>query len=168
MKPAWASGGRTGQIRRFMGLAVFACEGMVVVIDEREGEDEDCSIVSISEMLERIRTLKRPYRNKTKAQLSVEQRRFYDQRRRGIENVYECCREARNMGDPTDPRVQAFWAKHSRRSRVATTPPRNDPAGYPVLPTLPRGRDIGTTVRPDGTYGGPTLYQPPRRKSKLA
>ena len=168
LRPSWASQGRTGPVRKFLELSVFACEGAVVLIDEREGAEGDCSIVSVADMRERIEALAAPYRNKTKAEMNTAQKRFYDQRRRGVENLIECCREAQAMGDPTDPAVQAFWARHRRGSSFAVRAPANDTAGYfrgyEALPPLPQGRDIGITAVPDGTYD---LYRPSRRKTSI-
>ena len=57
LRPSWAAQGRTGPVRKFLELSVFACEGAVVLIDEREGAEGDCSIVSVADMRERIEAL---------------------------------------------------------------------------------------------------------------
>jgi len=165
-KPAWSAQARTGPVRKFKSLSVFACEGLVVVIDERPGKLEgDYTPVLPNEMMVRIQALRQPYRNKTPAMMTTEQRVNYYSHRSGIAGILECIKEARHMGDPSDPQVQDFWARHYRRSSVGGGIDRKstDAAGYPVLPTLPRGKDTGKTVLPDGNY---SLHRPPVRKNK--
>ena len=161
-KPAWSASARTGPVRRFRSLVCFACEGLVVIIDERDGATEgDFTAVTPSDMEERLCALSRMYRNKTRSMLETAVRDTHDADRRGIANIAECVKEAREMGDPSDPRVQAYWARHRKKSGIVVPfSAGNDAAGYPQLPVAPAG--IPTTRLP--TAGAVLLHKSPRRR----
>lgn len=172
MRPAWTTGARTGPIRKFEDLKLFACEGLICIIDERpHKQDEQYSVVTPSDLEERIRALSKTYRNKTPAMMDKSERVLHNSRLAGIQNCDECIKEARYMGDPSDPAVQAFWARHRRQSTVKISfSPGCDPAGYPELPSLPKGKNTGKTVLPDATVAAgqaiPTIHVPPRKKNR--
>lgn len=118
-KPAWAAGSRTGPVRKFEQLSVFACEGLIVIIDERPQYHGDCKIVSPKELLERVRALNVQYRGKTRVDVPRRLLERHDDRIRGSQNCMECIKEAKAMGDPFDPKVQAFWARHRSNNTVS-------------------------------------------------
>ena len=118
-KPAWAATARTGPVRRFQNLAIFACEGMVCIIDEREADEGDFIVVAPAVMVERIRTLNADYRRKrSPSEMNPGERQEYYQQIQGSQNCMECVKEARHMGDPTDPAVQAWWTRQRRNVSV--------------------------------------------------
>lgn len=177
-KPNWTIGARTGPVRNYMDLKVFACEGLITVIDERPGakEGEYC-VVTPSDMEERIKALNKKYRNKSRAEMPRWQQQEYDQQIRGSQNLAECIKEARHMGDPSDPAVQAFWARHRRQSTVKISfSPGADPAGYPTLPEVKLGPKTGRTAQIDGeavvppnvnpAAGVTRIHRAPRKKNR--
>lgn len=166
-KPAWSVDARTGPVRKFMDLSVFACEGLICIIDERPGKDEgQANIVTPKELKERITAVNQPYRGKTRAQLDKFQRAQMDKRIQGAENCMECIREAREMGDPSDPKVQAYWQRHQRNSSVSLSA-GCDAAGYPQLPTLGAGAGvIGSSVPQQNVTQGVKLHKKPVRKNR--
>ena len=147
-KTAWAPGARTGPSRAYGDLRIFACEGLVCIVDERPGADEgEFTAITPAEAQERIVALNEKYRGKGRMDIPESHRQRYDTRTQGSQNCMECIKEARDMGDPSDPAVRAFWAKHRRTSSVRVTfSPGSDPAGYPVLPPLPLGVVTGRTA----------------------
>lgn len=145
MKPVWATAGRTGPVRDYVDLKVFACEGLVVIIDERPGKTEgEYSVVTPTELEHRIKEINQPYRNQGRMDLPAWKRQEYDKQKAGSQNCLECVKEARYMGDPSDPKVQLFWATQRRRSKVRISfSAGSDPAGYPQLPDVSLGKMTG-------------------------
>jgi hypothetical protein len=160
-KPAWAMSARTGPVRTFIKMKIFACEGMVCIVDERQGKDDDFTVVAPSELMLRLKELNRPYRNRNKAEMTPWQRQEHNELQNASNNCEECVKEARYMGDPTDPLVQAFWAKQ-RRNVTMSFAPKTDSAGYPKLPPLPLGQFTGRTTNVDSL---PIIHPPPRKKT---
>ena len=176
-KPAWANSARTGPVRPFKELVVFACEGLLAVVDERPGKSEgEYTVVTPSDMEERVRALNRTYRGITRSQLDTRGREQYDKQTSGSQNLMECIKEARAMGDPSDPAVQAWWSRHRRSSTVKINfSPGCDPAGYPTLPKVDLGKRTGRTAAIDGEAAVPSntakrdkfhIHQQPKRKPR--
>lgn len=172
MKPAWVTGARTGTLRKFESLRIFACEGLICIIDERpHRQDSAYTVITPSDLEERIQALSKTYRNKTTAMMDKHERDLHKSRLAGLQNCMECIKEARYMGDPSDPEVQAYWARHRRQSTVKISfSPGCDPAGYPELPSLPKGMNTGKTVLPDGVLSTgdtvPHIHVPPRKNNR--
>ena len=176
-KPAWAAGARTGPVRSFMQLKLFACEGLICIIDERPEKGEGSfTVVTPSDLEERVHAVNKKYRNQTPAQMNKNQRELHYQRVNGGNNCIECVKEARHMGDPTDPAVQNFWMKHRRNSTFTFNfSPGADPAGYPTLPPVDPGKFTGRTAEVDGQIvksqnlpnrSEMRIHKPPKRKSR--
>lgn len=162
-KPAWTVDARTGPVRYFGKLAIFACEGLICIIDERPGPQYgDVTMVTPAELQERLVAINRLYRNQTRAQRPVFQREAMDRERRGTEACLECIREAKEMGDPSDPRVQAYWARHRRRSSVLLG--GSDLSGYPRLPDIVSGKHVWNPT-PDLAQSQ-VIRRKPRRKRR--
>ncbi len=174
-KPAWTNGGRTGQARKFQNLVIFACEGLICIIDERPHLEGECTIVTPSDMEVRITAADTPYRGQKRIDLPKWQRQEWDEIKRGCQDLTECIKEARGMGDPSDPAVQAWWSRHRRNSTIRGVSAGNDPAGYPALPIVPLGRITGRTAAIDGEakvplnvngHRVPTIHKRPKRKNR--
>lgn len=175
MKPAWANAGRTGPVRDYVGLRVFACEGLVVIIDERPGKTEgEYCVVTPTELEHRVRAINQPYRNQGRMDLPAWKRQELDKQKAGSQNCVECIKEARHMGDPSDPKVQLFWATHRRSSTVKISFSAGaDAAGYPTLPDVSRGKFTGRTASIDQELPVPELnlsenliHVPPKPKRR--
>jgi len=158
--PAYA---RTGRVRRFMNLHIYACEGLIAIQDDRDG-----SFVAVTpaEFYQRIEQVKASAKRIGVPQTSA-LRDLLREYRRIIPELYEIIQEAKYMGDPSDPAVQAFWARH-RRSTVFSmrVRPGSDPEGYPDLPELPRGRNTGRHAAADGILS-PAVGQPQLPASRV-
>jgi hypothetical protein len=61
--------------------------------------------------------------------------------------MLDAVREAKAMGDPSDPAVQEYWAKHHKRPTVSIG--SGSKSGYPELPPMPKGQLTGRTALPD-------------------
>ncbi len=176
MKPAWALAARTGPVREYVSLKVFACEGLICIIDERPGKTEgEYTIVTPLDLEERVRELNRKYRNKGRMDMPFWKRFEHDKEVRGSQNCTECIKEARAMGDPSDPAVQLFWARHRRSSTVRFNfSPRTDAKGYPSLPIVPLGKMTGRTAEIGAELALPALtvrddmhiHVPPKPKNR--
>lgn len=171
-KPAWSRDARTGPLRRYMDLVLFACEGLVCIIDERPSYEGQFTVVTPSELEERLVAMNVSYRNKTRAELPTWKRQEHDRQRAGRQDCMECVKEARFMGDPSDLKVQTFWAKH-RRNKIFNFSPSTDPASYPALPPLPLGSFTGKTAEAgqaaslrSAVADDLQIYQPPTRKPR--
>ena len=114
-KPAWAHDARTGPVREYLDQAIFACEGMLVVIDHRPTakQEGECVVLDCATAEERAKELQKDYRGQTRAQQPRGLQNLWTRRVQGCQNIIECIKEARAMGDPTDPTVQAFWRRHN-------------------------------------------------------
>lgn len=182
-KPAWSNGGRTGEVRRFQNLVIFACEGLIAVCDERPQYEGEFTVVTPADMQRRIKACDQPYRNQTRSELLPWQRQEYDQIKQGCAAVAECIKEAKDMGDPSDPAVQSWWRRHRRQSTVSLSA-GTDIKGYPKLPDIDLGRDTGRRAEVDGQArlvngrhakhhppqpklsGGKLIHTPPRKKNR--
>jgi len=118
---------RKGPSRYFKQQRFFACEGLVVIVDERPSridqanvtvEEGDCVVLTPKDFKARLKAITRTYRNKNYSEMlkwqGSERKAYHLQAREG----YETIREAQDMGDPSDPVVQAYWAKHRGKSYV--------------------------------------------------
>lgn len=151
MKPAWTLGARTGPVREYEKLKVFACEGLVCIVDERTGNREgEYTVVLPDELEHRVKALNQPYRGQGRMDLPKWKREEYDAAQRGSQNCMEAVKEARAMGDPSQESVQLFWARHRRSSTVRLNfSAGSDPAGYPALPAVSLGKFTGKTAAVD-------------------
>lgn len=175
-KPVWTHGGRTGPVRKFQGLAIFACEGLICVLDEREGKEGEATIVTPADMQLRITAIMRRYRNETRSELARFQRRELDAKISSANDLETCVKEARNMGDPSDPLVQAWWSRHRRSSTVRFgVSAGSDKEGYPELPIIPLGKYTGRTaaidheaVVPPNVHSSkfPAVHRRPMKKNR--
>jgi len=118
---------RKGPSRYFKQQRFFACEGLICIVDERPSrtengvyvEEGDCIVLTPKEFTTRIKAVTKGYRNRNYSEmtswLGKERKKYHMQARGG----YEAVAEARDMGDPSDPVVQAYWAKHRGKPYVS-------------------------------------------------
>lgn len=140
--PAWALGARQGPLRRHRRIVFFAVEGLVSLYDERE-QEETYRVITPRDFQERAYGLAALA---TKMVKGPEKWMRSDGRASllAARNMMATVREARDMGDPSDPAVQAYWAKHRRNRMIRVSlSAGSDVAGYPTLPQIPLGRDTG-------------------------
>lgn len=168
VKPAWAVNARTGPCRNFLKLKIFACEGQIVMYDERPDQEKTYTVLTPATMEERVKALSRPYRGQGRMDIPAWKRQEYDEEQRGYQNCVEVIKEARAMGDPSDPAVQAFWARHRRSSTVKMNfGPLDSSADAAKLPPLTssgilRGRGADLPIADVSSV--PTIYTPPARR----
>ena len=129
------SDGRQGPSRYFGKMRFFACEGMIVIMDERptrmvwqgrkevEVEEGDCKIVAPNDFKNILNNLAQAlkYRNKTDAELPQWRRSVRKKLRSELQAALLAVAEAKAQGDPTDPKVQAYWSKHYGRNATLVT-----------------------------------------------
>lgn len=172
MKPAWSSDARTGPVRNYMNLKIFACEGLICIIDENPGAKEgEYTVVLPNDLERRVKAINEPYRGQTRIDLPVWKRQEFDAQVRGSQNCMECIKEARAMGDPSDERTQLWWEKHRRNSSFHFSfSAGSNPEGYPTLPEIPLGNitgrtaDVGSTIHDLVDSNVAHIHKPPRRK----
>ena len=177
-KPAWAIKGRTGPVRKFLDMTIFACEGLICVIDERPGKEGEATVVTPTDMERRVVAVMRQHKNQKSASADMPrwQRQELAQKQAGANGVLACIKEARDMGDPSDPAVQEFWRRHRRSNTVKlSVSPGSDPKGYPDLPIVPVGKRTGKTaaidheaVVPPNVHSSefPKIHKRPRKKNR--
>jgi hypothetical protein len=171
-KPAWSIGARQGPLRRHKQLVFFACEGLLAMYDERENKQEhEYCVITPAEALERVRALGQ-FAKQIAADDSPWMREEARLCEKAANDLSETIKEARFMGDPSDPAIQAYWTKHRRNATVSLSA-GSDAAGYPQLPSLPRGKFTGRTATPDAVRDAVAanashvrLHRPPRKKNR--
>lgn len=150
-KPAWAADARTGPVREYIDQRMFACEGMIVVIDHRPTAKEgDCTVLDCDTAEARAKALQKDYRGQTRAQQPRGMQELWTKRLRGCQNILECVKEARAMGDPMTPAVQEFWRRHNRRTAsFAQAGPRR--SRYDILQQVADKTVPTTLLQTDGS-----------------
>jgi hypothetical protein len=125
---------------------------MVVVIDHRPGKNlGECVVLDCATATDRVRELQKDYRGQTRAQQPRGMQELWTKRLRGCQNILECVKEAKMMGDPADPQVQAFWKRHNTfriagYAKVGTRRSREDILGQVADNSVPT-----TLLQADGT-----------------
>ena len=184
-KPAWAHDARTGPVREYLDQAIFACEGMLVVIDHRPTakQEGECVVLDCATAEERAKELQKDYRGQTRAQQPRGLQNLWTRRVQGCQNIMECVKEAKAMGDPTDPKVQEFWRRHktfriagyakagTRQSREdiiqrvadksVTSTLKNSDGSTTKVAAIPKKLILPASARPVPEYTPPI----PRRKA---
>lgn len=169
-KPAWTVGARQGPLRRHKQLIFFACEGLVVIRDEREDKQDDDYIVEKPDDFEKRARGLGGFASKCKAADPAWLRAEGELCERAANDMLETCKEARDMGDPSNPAVQAFWARHRRSNTVRVgLHAGTDREGYPELPGVDRGPMTGRTAEPGQTVDTTAvqrLHRAPKKKNR--
>jgi hypothetical protein len=166
---------RTGPHRRFQNLVFWACEGLVCCQDERPGKHGrgDYRVFRPHVLEGHLKALVRQQARNRGDGYHTWQKIECRENLSQLQGVQECIREARAMGDPGSPDVQAFWARHrpGSKSTISMSSTRSiyDEADLPSL--LDLGQDTGRSAEPTCTAAatptGRVLHQPPRLKPKL-
>lgn len=171
-KPAWARKARTGPIRKFRQQEFFACEGLIVIYDNRPTTpvEEVCAVSTPDDFVYRAEALAAQSKKAgNRASLKPWERQIQDELDAYARDAKEAAKEAKYMGDPSSPAVQAFWARHRRNSTVSLSAGSNREA-YPDLPEVDLGTFTGRTADIDGVAARvdnvPTIHREPRRKPR--
>lgn len=172
--PAIMGGRRCGPVRRYQNLVFWACEGLVVCQDERPGPNGKGDYrVLLPDVLEnRVKQMadKEARRRET---YPLWQRIEMQKNLANLQAINECVKEARAMGDPSDPRVQAFWSRHRPGAKSTVSLSSHD---YNELPEITPGPYTGRTApagiplarkpqRSTGVYDAMVVHRQPRRKT---
>jgi len=161
---------RKGRCYRYKDLVYYAYNGLVAMEDERDGS---WVVILPDDIDARADALEQILRRTPQSRGVAYERDLYRETKNTINDMRQCAKEARDMGDPSDPLVQAFNRRHRPGPKSISLRGGADPAGYPELPTLPRGRYTGRTASPDvsmpvqGLRVCNRIRKPPRRRSQL-
>ena len=159
--------GRTGRVFRFRDLVYWAYEGLIAMEDERNG---DYLVIFPDDLMNRRAALKAMLKTISPSKGTAFEKDLYRDTKNVIDEMKQCVKEAKDMGDPSDPSVQAFYRRHrpGKKSTISLSAGTNK-NGYPTLSILPRGKFTGRTAKPDG-IALPTpehrIRRRPRRKSR--
>lgn len=115
---SWAAGHRTGPIRRFRQLVWYACEGLIALHDEGDAQ-ETFRVMTPSEFKERGKAIENFAKKVPRTGATAWQRQESQEMLKAAALMDESIKEATEMGDPSDPKVQAFWARHRRNSTIS-------------------------------------------------
>jgi hypothetical protein len=123
----------------------FACEGLVAVFDERDDEEEYV-VITPGDFKERAVGL-----GEMGSKMAKDERKWMrtegQAMRQAANDMLETAKEAIHMGDPSDPAVQAYWARHrTNRTIKVSLSAGSDEAGYPELPKVDLGKFTGRTT----------------------
>lgn len=144
--------GTNGKCYTFKGLKFYAKNGCVCLHDEADGS---FFVLTIREFLERARALSDECKRLRELSAANPAQKWHTADRfelqQAIDNMVECCKEARNQGDRFDPKVSAWFARHrpTSRSKISLANAANFTVSRPE--PLPQGRDTGKHVSPDFT-----------------
>lgn len=161
--PFWVKQVRTTKMRKFQDLTYYACEGLIALHDAR---DDSFECLTPNDFETHVKALAKHVEGMQASDKAYE-RDMHAMCRRAIPEMYEVLQEARYMGDPSDPRVQAYWAKHRDRKSKVSLSSGSNLDGYPQLPYISRGPNTGKTAATDGQL--PATPQPrklPRKKPR--
>lgn len=140
----------SGKCYTFKGLKFYAKNGCVCLHDEADGS---FFVLTIREFLERASALSDECKRLRQLSAANPSQKWHTADRfelqQAIDNMVECCKEAKNQGDRFDPKVSAWFAKHrpTRRSKISFANAANFALAKPE--PLPLGRDTGKHVSPD-------------------
>lgn len=184
-RPVFAAQGRCGRAVRFKFMVFYACEGLIVCQDERPHANGkgDFKVILPDDLDQRVNTMAAgDKRSCTGAAyfLNGQQRSWirqeYNVNTRAYNELKDCIKEAKAMGDPSDPTVQAFWRRHrpGSKSTVSMRPKGCRDDFYDELPALDLGNYTGRTAEADGTLADVpnvhskdfTIYKPPVKKNR--
>jgi hypothetical protein len=103
---------------------------------------------------------------------SASQRIMYRTAAQTVVDMDECIKQAKFMGDPSDPRVAEWYSRHRPGAKSTVSyKPQTNPEGYPRLPALPRGHFTGRTASSDAEIasaikdGGVFVHRPAHRRA---
>lgn len=146
IKPAWVEP-RCGKVYKFRHISFYACEGLIAMVNERNGE---YLALKPNDFLERVKALYLYVRKMQGSQDGFERDEWRDINRLR-EDALACYQEAKDMGDPSDPAVAEHWRKHvaGRKNTISVAQylGQRDPEGYPKL-WLPGGVDVPQRIVP--------------------
>jgi hypothetical protein len=151
-----------GKCYTFRGLKFYAKNGCVCLHDEDDGS---FFVLTVKEFLERAAALSDEAKRLRQLMAANPDRKWLVQDRlelqQAIDNMVECCKEAKNQGDRSDPAVAAWFAKHrpTRRSKISLASAANFKTTLPG--PLPLGTDTGKHVSPDFSF--PALGAAPKK-----
>lgn len=157
---------RPGPTYHWRAMTFYAMNGSICISDERPGlpPHEQFIVLSRTDFLERAIAF--GGQAKALARLAAEHpgRGFGQERNETltlVEDMLSCVRDAKEQGDPNDPKVREWVSRHSPRKRSRSGGGRNYALDLPG--PLPRGRDTGKQATP--TYE--VAAAPAKAKSKL-
>lgn len=149
-------GGRCGPVRKFRKCQVFAYEGMVVFLDDTGDIDflspQDAVIRAVAVYNEL------GFRGRNRAEEPKWRQQEWDEIVAGCREVIQAAKEAKAMGDPTDPLVQAYYTRHARKTRtgpISDGPTESDVQRFHAF----KGRG-GTHTFHQSVYHPRKVYRP--------
>lgn len=100
---------KTGPIRKYGDLEFYAIDGLVALHDLADGFH---TLMTPATFAERATAVKNMI---TANAANTSEMDFNFKATKGVEAMEKCVLEAKAMGDPTDPRVIAWYRKHNTR-----------------------------------------------------
>ena len=165
-KPTWSNKGRTGPTYGYRQLEWFACEGMIVMMDNRPttADGERTTVHTADDFATRAYYFSRMA--SARPQIKYQwQRQKLQEILGAVNDIQSAVQDAKRMGDPDDPAVQSWWQRHYRNGSPRKQPgTETDAAGYrDALREIDNDlRELG--INPDAM---PTTRLPTRKKLKL-
>jgi hypothetical protein len=139
-----------GKCYTYRGLKFYAQNGFVCLHDESTGE---FYVVTRREFLERAAALSEEAKRMRTMMAAEPGRKWVASDRldlqHGVEQMLAAAREAKEQGDRTDPKVDAWFMRHrpNRKSLLSMANGANFTSTTPG--SLPLGKDTGRHVKPD-------------------
>jgi hypothetical protein len=143
-----------GKVYGWRDLKFYAKNGFICLHDEDTGE---FFVLTRKEFLQRAQALsdeakrlrQQAVDNPGKAWIASDRLEL----QQAIENMVECCKDAKEQGDRNDPEVAAWFARHRphKRGRISMAGAANFVTAAPGA--LPLGKDTGRHAAPDFSVG---------------
>lgn len=139
-----------GKCYTYRGLKFYAQNGFICLHDEDTGE---FYVLTRREFLERANALNEEAKRLRVMMAENPSRKWMAQDRMdlqdGVEMMVAAAVEAKEQGDRTDPKVDAWFMRHrpNRKGRASLSTTANFESALPG--DLPRGADTGKHVTPD-------------------
>jgi len=107
--------GKRGKVHRYLDVSFWAERGMISVLDEKDAADGK----SAEKAFKRMRPGEFMVNAFAVYKMTLD--KYPSQRRmaeRLVEDAQAATKLAKSQGDPLDPEVQAYYARHRRRSSI--------------------------------------------------
>jgi hypothetical protein len=139
-----------GKCYSWRDLKFYAKNGYICLHDE---EDGSFIVLTRREFLERAQALsdeakrlrQQAVDNPGRAWIAADRLEL----QQAIENMVECCKDAKEQGDRNDPEVAEWFARHRPHARGRVSMAGTANFSMPTPGVLPRGKNTGKLVTPD-------------------
>lgn len=165
MRSVTLHGGRCGAIYKHKALRWYACEGLIALHDESD-HLETFKVFTPGEFRERGVALEKFAKKMPRTGMTAWQRQESQEMIRAAADMDASAKEAEEMGDPSNPTVQAWWQRHRRSSTISMS--KATQASWSVGAPVRSLKEIAAAAKGNRTVNvpdesAPTIRQLPKK-----